>query len=74
MPSRTEEGKKEKNLTLSDSLLVDGKVSLGTGILDGLLDDLLNLIPVTGIKKVDLAAKVLLDFTQHVPLVAARDE
>lgn len=51
-----------------------GKVGLSARVLDRLLDDVLHLIPVTGIDAINLALEVLLDLAQHLPLVAVRNK
>lgn len=55
-------------------MLVDSKVGLSARVLDSLLDDLFDLIPVTSIDAINLATEVLLDLAQHVPLFLVRDE
>lgn len=51
-----------------------GKLGLGTRILDGLLDNPLNLIPVAGINALNLASEMLLDLAKHIPLFPVRDK
>lgn len=53
---------------------LESELGLGTRVLDGLLDDLLDLIPVASVDTLDLTAEVLLDHAEHLPLIAVGNE
>lgn len=50
------------------------EVCLGTGVLDGLFDHVLNFIPIASIDTVDDALEVLLNLAKHLPLVTVGNE
>lgn len=50
------------------------ELGLGAGILDSLLDDILNFVPVLRVHPLDSTVKVLLDLVEHIPLLPVGNE
>lgn len=57
---------------MAHASLRPNKIGLGAGVLDGLLDDILDLVPVVSVHTFDVAVEVLLDLPEHIPLLAVR--